>query len=169
MINLSPEFCKAIGKARRAAGISQSALAREVGCKQPALSPFEAGDGTKLNEDVIRKLAAKFNIELPKETKTESAPPVRPIAPALNFESPVVARMMRGFCPNPSCPSNHAYRVGDMTFVKPDREAADPVGGKYCALCGEILEKKCPNCGAPVHDGAVCSLCGEPYVSVGYE
>ena len=23
----------------------------------------------------------------------------------------------------------------------------------------------CPNCGAPVHAGAICSLCGQPYIS----
>ena len=31
---------------------------------------------------------------------------------------------------------------------------------------GEILEKRCPNCGAPVHAGGICSLCGEQYVAV---
>ena len=37
--------------------------------------------------------------------------------------------------------------------------------GTVCALCGEILERRCPNCGAPVHAGAICSLCGQPYIS----
>jgi hypothetical protein len=39
------------------------------------------------------------------------------------------------------------------------------VGGKFCAVCGEVLEKRCPNCNAPIHEGAVCSFCGSPYVS----
>ena len=35
-----------------------------------------------------------------------------------------------------------------------------------CAVCGEVLEKCCPNCGAPLHDGAICSICGDPYVAI---
>ena len=30
---------------------------------------------------------------------------------------------------------------------------------------GEVLEKKCPSCGAPIHAGAVCSICGDSYIS----
>ena len=29
----------------------------------------------------------------------------------------------------------------------------------------DVTNKKCPNCGAPVHAGSVCSLCGEPYIA----
>ena len=72
----------------------------------------------------------------------------------------------KGFCPNPHCPSNHAYEVEGRRLVRPDRNEADPVGATYCAVCGEVLEKRCPNCGAPLHEGAVCSYCGEPYVAV---
>ena len=71
----------------------------------------------------------------------------------------------RGFCPNPHCPTNKEYFVEEIRLFLPDREAADPVGGKYCAMCGELLERACPNCGAPVHAGAICSLCGQPYIS----
>ncbi len=70
----------------------------------------------------------------------------------------------RGFCPNPSCPTNKEYFVEEVRLFLPDREAADPVGGKYCAMCGELLERRCPSCGAAVHAGAICSLCGQPYV-----
>ena len=56
MTNLSPEICRKVKEARREAGLSQSVLAAEVGCKQSALSMFEQGDGTKLNEEVIEKL-----------------------------------------------------------------------------------------------------------------
>ena len=52
-----------IRDARREKGISQSELAKEVGCKQSAVSMFECGDGTKLNDEVIGKLAEKFGIE----------------------------------------------------------------------------------------------------------
>ena len=152
MIDLSPEICQKLKEARRTAKLSQSVVAAEVGCKQSALSMFEQGDGTKLNEAVIRKLAEKFRVSL---AKAESVPVS---APASVGE--------RGFCPNPHCPSNKVYEVDGRTFALPNRMAADPVGGKFCALCGEILEKRCPNCGAPVHDGAICSLCGDPYVAL---
>ena len=81
--------------------------------------------------------------------------------PTLSMSVPVA-----GFCPNPNCPTNHAYLVDGLEYRRPDRAAADPVGGRFCAMCGEVLEKKCPGCGAPVHDGAVCSFCGNPYVAV---
>ena len=129
---------------------------------------FEQGDGTKLNDEVIGKLAKKFGIEL----KTAEAPVEKPVvASASVLEAARVSQggsdgVLRGFCPNPHCPSNHAYQVEEIRLLKPNRLEADPVGGKYCAICGELLEKKCPNCGAPVHEGAICSICGDPYVAV---
>lgn len=154
MKNLNPEFCRKAKAARKEAGLSQSELASEIGCKQSALSMFEQGDGTKLSDEVIEKIAKKFNLSITGGAAQQSAPIVQ-VAPS----------SVRGFCPNPHCPSNHEYFVEEMRFFRPDREAADPIGGRYCALCGEILERKCPNCGAPVHAGAICSLCGQPYIS----
>lgn len=135
--------------------MSQSELAAEVGCKQSALSMFEQGNGTKLNDSVIGKLSKKFGVSL------EEKAPVNKLTGTC-----LTASALRGFCPNPKCPSNAAYAVDGRTFLRPDRAAADPAGGKFCALCGEVLEKRCPNCGASVHDGAICSFCGEPYVAV---
>ena len=155
MTNLSPEICKKLKDARRAAKLSQSVVASEVGCKQSALSMFEQGDGTKLNDAVIRKLAEKFGVSLADKVPVREFMDVRPVASA-----------SRGFCPNPKCPSNAAYEVDGRTLLRPDRSVADPAGGKFCAVCGEILEKLCPNCGASVHDGAICSFCGEPYVTI---
>lgn len=153
MTNLSPEICKKLKMARRAAKLSQSVVAAEVGCKQSALSMFEQGDGTKLNDAVIRKLAEKFGVSL------EEKAPVSELTGTC-----LTASASRGFCPNPKCPSNASYEVDGRTLLRPDRSSADPAGGKFCALCGEVLEKRCPNCGAPVHDGAICTFCGEPYV-----
>lgn len=148
-------------EARRAAKLSQSLLAAEVGCKQSALSMFEQGDGTKLNDEVIEKLAKKFGIEL----KAASAKPVEAPAVAV-VPRPVVLAKGTAFCPNPHCPTNHAYTVEGRDYLMPDLLAADPVGGKFCAMCGELLERRCPNCGAPVHAGAICSLCGDPYLAI---
>ncbi len=157
MKNLNPEFCKNVKLARREAGLTQGQLAAEVGCKQSALSMFEQGDGTKLNDEVIEKLAKKFNLSL-----TPSVSPAQVNTPPLpHFPTPP---LHHGFCPNPHCPTNKEYFVEEIRLFLPDRETADPVGGKYCAMCGELLERVCPNCGAPVHAGAICSLCGQPYV-----
>ena len=155
MTTISPEICLKIKAARRACGLSQSVLANEVGCKQSALSMFEQGQPTKLNDDVVEKLAKKFGIAL-------IAPPDKPV----ESPAPVATHPPHeGFCPNPHCPSNHAYTVDGITRYTPDRVAADPVGGRFCALCGELLETRCPNCGSPVHSGSFCSLCGEPYIA----
>ena len=160
MKNLNPEFCKSVKLARREAGLTQGQLAAEVGCKQSALSMFEQGDGTKLNDEVIEKLAKKFNLSFCNQDSKDGNSGNFQLS-TLNFKlSP------RGFCPNPHCPTNKEYFVEEIRLFLPDREAADPVGGKYCAICGELLERKCPNCGAPVHAGAICSLCGQPYVVV---
>ena len=165
MTNLSPEFCRKIKEARRAAKLGQVELATEVGCKQSALSSFENGDGTKLNDEVINKLAKKFGIEI--ETLDNEA--VKPL-PTVSFQTvgPIANQpaFIRGFCPNPHCPSNHGYEVEGRLFLRPNREEADPVGGKFCALCGEVLVKRCPNCGSPIHAGAVCSVCGDAYVTL---
>ena len=117
------------------------------------MSMFEQGDGTKLNDVVIGKLAKKFGVSL-------EAPASMPTGAS------TAASASRGFCPNPKCPSNAVYAVDGRTLLRPDRGAADPAGGKFCAVCGEVIEKRCPNCGVPVHDGAICSFCGEPYVAV---
>ena len=113
---------------------------------------FEQGDGTKLSEEVVSRLAKKFGVSL-------AADAPRP-------EVAVPAAGVHGFCPNAHCPSNKLYEVDGRGYALPDRSAADPVGGRFCALCGEVLEKRCPNCGAPLHDGAVCSFCGDAYVTV---
>ena len=120
---------------------------------------FEQGDGTKLNDEAIKRLAKKFGVDIaekPAAEADEAHKVVLPVAAALKGV---------GFCPNPKCPSNRAYEVEGKTFYMPDRAAADPVGGGFCAICGESLVKACPNCGAPVHAGGFCSICGDPYVA----
>ena len=161
MTELSPEICFRIKEARKSAKLSQTIVAAEVGCKQSALSMFEQGDGTKLNDEVVEKLAKKFGVDL-KAAATEKTEPgrVREVLQAMATDPGT------GYCPNPHCPSNRRYEIDGRSFAKPDRQAADPVGGKFCAVCGEVLLKRCPTCGSPVHEGSICSFCGEPYVTV---
>jgi len=157
--NLNPDICRQLKEARRAAKLSQVDVAREIGCKQSALSMFEQGDGTKLNDTAIHKLAEKFGIELSKKLKSSESVELPRTAPSFCMPQKGV-----GFCPNPDCPSNSAYCVGGKTFYMPDRTVADPVDGRFCAMCGEVLMKTCPNCGAHIHNGGFCSICGDPYV-----
>ena len=89
---------------------------------------FEQGDGTKLSDEVIEKIAKKFNLSITSGAAQQPAPIVQ-----------VAASSVRGFCPNPHCPSNHEYFVEEMRLFRPDREAADPVVGRFCALCGETV------------------------------
>ena len=86
MTNLSIEFCNKVREERRKAGLSQSALAAEVGCKQSALSGFEQGDGTKLNDETVRKLSEKFGIPLEeaKEAKEAAGAVPRPVFPPIS-------------------------------------------------------------------------------------
>ena len=151
---MSPEICFKLKAARKAAKIGQSELAHEVGCKQSAISMFENGSPTKLSEETIKRIAAKLGVSLSEEKTGEK----KADAFSCDFST-------KGFCPNPKCPSNSSYEVDGRRFFIPDREKADPVGGRFCAVCGEVLEKKCPSCGAPIHAGAVCSICGDPYIS----
>lgn len=160
MKNISPEICRQIGQARRDKGISQSALAAELGCKQPALSMFEAGDGTKLSDETVKKLADRFGISLEPPRKLEE-----------DYNTEISGRMVLappqvGYCPNCHCPSNVPYMVEGHVFMRPSRSVAAPVAGaKRCAACGEVLETRCPSCGAPLNDGACCAVCGMPYVT----
>ena len=151
MKTINPEVCIKLKEARRAAGLSQSILASEVGCKQSALSMFEQGQPTKLNSEVVEKIAQKLGVDISSPTKQEE-------------KEIIVFSPHEGFCPNAKCPSNRPYQVEGKTLYQPDRVLADPVGGKYCALCGELLERRCPNCGGVIHSGAICSFCGEPYI-----
>lgn len=120
---------------------------------------FEQGNPTKLNSAAVEAIAKKFGISL----TGEKTPPAAQKSVVTNFPSEGV---LKGFCVNPFCPSNKRILAGERELILPDRNMADPVGGQFCAMCGEVLEKRCPNCGAPVHDGAVCSICGEVYVVV---
>jgi len=141
-----------MAEARRGQGLTQSALAAEIGCKQSALSAFEAGTVSKLSEEFVKKLATRLDVSL--------EPPPAPASPA--FETVFVPTGVKGFCPSCACPSNVPYLVDGRLFFRP--EGKDFVGPR-CVWCGELIETRCPACGAPLNGGACCAVCGSPYVT----
>ena len=150
MQNLSRTVCEKFREARRAHGLTQTALAIEVGCQQAALSMFEKGNGTKLSAEYVEKIAKRLGIDLEALKKQTANEELK------NETTPI---MSVGFCPEPECPSNTAYAVAGRTFHKVTLQK-----GRYCAFCGEVLEPRCPACGSVLNEGACCSNCGAPYV-----
>ncbi len=157
MATLSKEICFKFKEARKAKGMNQSSLAREVGCQQSALSEFEAGKTTKLSLETVQKLSKFLGIPL-EEEKSNNSPPNSSL-------SAILPSLTHGYCPNCNCPSNVPYVVEGQIFFRPSRKIASPLGGKRCTQCGEVLEMCCPICGAPLNDGACCSVCGSQYIT----
>ena len=155
MANLSKEICLRFRDARREMNLTQTVLAREIGCKQSALSMFEAGFPTKLSEEFVQKLAKRLNVSL--------EPPPTPSASAVSDLPPNMG--VHGFCPSFICPTNVPYVVEDRIFMRPNRLMASPGCGTHCAFCGELLEMSCPACGSQLNEGACCAVCGSSYVT----
>ena len=145
MTTLSQEICKQIAQARREKGLTQTALATEVGCKQSAISMLEAGQASKLSKENIEKIAAVLGLTL-HTSETQVVPSTGP---------------QQGYCPNALCPTNTPYVVQEQLIFHPRLQQ-----GKHCAACAELLETRCPNCASPIHtEGAYCSHCGEARVT----
>jgi len=148
MAQLSIAFCKLLSKARREKGMTQSALAETVGCKQSAISMLESGQSAKIAQETVDKIASLLGV------------PFDPTPADLRPPSPVPdLQHAHAFCPNARCYSNVPYVVaGDLIFwPRPQPVAA---GGTHCAICGELLERRCPHCGAALTAGACCPICG---------
>lgn len=139
-----------IKEARQRRHLSQSALARKVGCRQSALSMYEGGRATALSAAIVGKLCDELGLVPPTQAELSAAP--------LEVAGP------RAFCPNPDCPSNLPLAIGDRAVLVPRHHVAGE-GEIHCAWCGEVLEKACPECGAPVNPGAFCAHCGTPYLA----
>ena len=149
MQNVSKTICKVFKDARRALRLSQSVLAKEIGCHQEAISMFECGNSTKLSEDYVSKLAKRLGIDLKKLQDEEE-----------NAGKPAPVSVSAGYCPDCECPSNSGYTVRERTFYRITLQK-----GVYCAHCGEVLEKCCPSCGAVLNEGACCTICGANYIT----
>ncbi len=154
MAHLSTAVCRRLACARRDKGLTQSALARAVGCQQSAISMLESGQPEKLARETVERLAALLEVTL-------EPPAPEPGAAGGGGER---AREGRGFCPDAACPTNVPYTVGGVLLFWPRLQALAP-GGR-CAACGELLESGCPRCGAAVAaEGACCTACGAARVT----
>ena len=102
MQNLARTVCEKFREARRTHGLTQTALATEVGCQQAALSMFEKGNGTKLSAEYVEKIAKRLGLDLAALQK-QVANEEQNLATA-----PIVSV---GFCPEPECPSRTRMSV----------------------------------------------------------
>ena len=135
--------------ARRAAHWSQTELAAKAGCRQSQLSAFESGVPGKVSRETIAKLAELLGLD----------PPAADVA-----APPSAAPGARARCPNFECPSNLPYLVGGQLLFLPLGTAGS---GAHCAICGEVLVRACPHCGAPIRaPGGCCEACGAPIVEM---
>lgn len=139
---------KRLRRARREAGLTQAALAQQVGCKQSAVSMMEAGRREAMAHDTLVKVAALLKVDLPEIAE--------PAPQALSHAVSV--------CGNFSCPSNLPYVVGDDVYFLP----LGTVGrGRHCIFCGELLMSVCAHCVTPIANrGGCCGACGELFVEL---
>ena len=152
MSNDSAEpFHLQVRAARRAAHWSQSELAAKAGCRQSQVSEFEAGVRGKVSRETAAKFAQLLGLPAP-----DADAPAAALAPAMPGA--------RARCPNFECPSNLPYWLDGRLLFLPLGTAGS---GTHCAICGEVLERACPRCGAPVlAPGGCCGACGSPLVEI---
>jgi transcriptional regulator with XRE-family HTH domain len=143
--------------ARRAKGITQTALASGVGCKQSAVSMFEAGRGDALSAETVARIAEHLGVDL--------------AVVKGGTGGKMAARRVSKYCPVDECPSNVPYVVRGQLCFKPSLVEGRAGQADHCGLCGEILEERCPNeqCGAAISEGSFCAVCGTAYVTAARE
>lgn len=141
--------CRRLAEARREKGLTQSFVARQVGCKQSAISMLESGRTDKVAEETVEKIAGLLDVALNPVPEREASYLQTPAVPS-GF----------GFCPDAECPGNVPFTVAGRVLFWASLQT-----GVRCRYCGEVLETACPSCGAPLREGACCSSCGEPFVA----
>jgi len=142
---------KILSETRHSIGMTQSALAKEVDCKQSAISMMERGREDALAWPKIEAIAKLFDLDIEK-----FSPKPQPRATRCLPHS--------SYCPVFDCPANTPYVVNGKLYSLP--RAANNVADKYCAYCGELLENSCPECGANItENSACCRDCGTAYIA----
>lgn len=154
-MNDAPNIAHLISEARRRRGLTQSELARQIDCKQSAISMFECGHENALARPKVDAALKLLGLERPRETEHASPAGI----PSTPFSG-------HRYCPVYDCPSNIPFTVQSTLRVKPLPQAQPSIHAKHCAFCGELLENKCPECGCAVNPGACCIQCGAPYISI---
>ena len=152
MAHLPIDFCRKIARARRAKGLTQSALARSAGCAQSAISMFESGHPEKLSMEFVRKVAEILDITLEEETQEPAAGSKETLFPK------------KGYCPNAACLSNIPYEINGELMLWPTVTGLNE-NSRYCRICGEVLEFSCQECGHDICEGAFCEGCGTARVT----
>ena len=161
-MNGTPEkpFYLLVREARRGASLRQGELAAKVGCTQSALSMFESGKPGVIAKDTLARLAETLGIAVPAGLGDGDGA-VSGIGSSGGFIGSDVVNPVF-FCPDFKCLSNYPYLIGGQIFFIPLGLAGC---GVRCALCGELLECTCPQCGVKVAArGGCCTRCGAALV-----
>lgn len=148
-----PAYPASIIAARRQKGLTQSALAQRIACKQSAISMFERGNLQALSQEKKEALAQVLEISWPLDT--DDASTLSPYRAVLQPQS---------YCPHFDCPANIPYQVGSRVFVMPRIKSEQ--NGSFCRYCGEVCETHCPHCHEIYQHGAHCPHCGHPYIPI---
>lgn len=140
-------------KERRERGLTQSDIAASIGATQSAVSMFESGRPDALADDKVLAMASLLGVSV-----EAAAQPDRAAMPGV---------CIRKYCPAHDCPSHVAYVSGSRACLMVIPVSAPAGESTRCALCGEVLESRCPHpdCAAPVSAGAFCVRCGTAYIS----
>ncbi|MFC1452476.1 helix-turn-helix domain-containing protein [Verrucomicrobiota bacterium] len=143
---------------RRDRNMTQSELAELVGCRQSAVSMYEAEKPSKLSRKNVERIAEILEIDL-------SAFPVE------REREEQATRLSLKYCPIDTCLSNIPYAVHGSLHFKPTMIRGEGVSKSRCTCCGEVMESTCPNpdCRAELVEGAVCPRCATPYVTTTVE
>ena len=143
-----------VWQARRAKGLTQAELARIVGCKQSAISMFEAGKGDALSKEKVAVIAEKLGLDA--KSLQGRAEPVDDGGPCLKY------------CPVQRCDSNIPTTANGEPCLRPTLVEAPAAEKTHCGSCSELLQTRCPNdeCRAPVSEDIFCPQCGTAYVTV---
>ena len=98
----------------------------------------------------VEKIAVLLDVPLETSAATAHALPSGPSA--VNAHA---------YCPHADCFSNVPYVVDGELLFWPRAQADSHAAAAHCAVCGELLERRCPHCGAAVTTaGACCPACG---------